>query len=308
MTQSHQKQIAATRQRGFTLVELLVVIAIIGVLVALLLPAIQAAREAARRAQCANNLKQIGLALHNHHDSQGAFPVGGDSASELGWITYTLPFFEAGVVKELIDFEPGDFLDPDKNGPQFNRIDVLLCPSQEQERSNLGIPPSGNTDQINGVAPFTTHYVGIMGPKGLKPSGAESYELVSGSGENHGGHATQGILLRDRQINFKHITDGSSNTFLVGEISWTGWTRFRGWGRGSTLNASADASTKNLYNGINAAHPIDFNDAGFGSDHPGGTHFLYADASVHFVNEGIDFATLLAAASRNGGETLGEIP
>src|SRR5690606_13430421 len=131
--------------RGFTLVELLVVIAIIGVLVALLLPAIQAAREAARRTQCLNNCRQLGVAFHNHHSARGEFPTGGNSVSQLAWTVYVLPYVEQSNVQNIMDLGKGGYLDDDKHVPQLNRVDLFLCPSQpEHEQSNLG------TDLIDG--------------------------------------------------------------------------------------------------------------------------------------------------------------
>jgi prepilin-type processing-associated H-X9-DG protein len=288
-------------------VELLVVIAIIGILIALLLPAVQAAREAARRSQCLNNERQIGLALQNHHAARKAFPAGGISNAELAWTAYSLPYFEEGVIEKTINFQTGDYLSADKNGPQLNRVAVFLCPSQsDNERSNLGVPPSGNTDQINGQAPYTNHYVGIMGPKGNNPYTGVAYLVKTGTGENHGGHAQQGVMLKDKPIKVKDITDGSSKTFVVGELSWTGYASYRGWGRGPSItssgNKSSEANIKNFVQPINSGSAPNFNDGAFGSVHAGGAHFLFADGSARFISDTTSLAVLLSAASRNSSE------
>jgi prepilin-type N-terminal cleavage/methylation domain-containing protein len=291
---------------GFTLIELLVVIAIIGILIALLLPAVNAAREAARRTHCANNLRQIGLAFHNHHSARRQFPLGGSSPAELAWTAFALPYFEEGVVEKDINFGTGSYLDADKNGPQLNRVSVYLCPSQtDNERSNLGVPSSGNTDQVNGVAPYTNHYQGIMGPKGTNSYTGAAYTVKTGSGENHGGHALQGVLLKDKPIRVKDIVDGTSKTLAVGEQSVSGF-RYRGWGRGPSIttmgNKSAETNIKNVFQAINSAQATEYNDGSFGSMHVGGAYFLLADGSVHFLSDNIDFGNFLGAASRDGGE------
>lgn len=303
LTWSPHRETRRRGRRAFTLVELLVVIAIIGVLVGLLLPAVQAAREAARRTHCSNNLRQIGLALQSYHAAFGELPAGGDSESQLAWTAYTLPYFEQLNVHELIDFKPGSYLSVNKNTPQLVRVPVFLCPDQPRVRSNL-VELGVTADLVNGVPPYTNHYIGVMGPKGYnRYANNKLYNFTIGSKEQHGGHAVQGMLLRDEHISFKDVTDGTSNTFAVGEISWTGYESYRGWGRGSSLaNASAEPATKNFVQEINFGQPAFFNDGAYGSEHPSGTHFLYADASVHFVSQDAELKVLMAAASRNGEE------
>jgi prepilin-type N-terminal cleavage/methylation domain-containing protein len=297
------------QKRGFTLVELLVVIAIIGVLVALLLPAVQAAREAARRTQCINNMRQIAIALQNHHDSKRAFPMGGDTESDLAWTTYTLPYFEEGVISDLINFEAGNYQDSDKNGPQFNRIAVFLCPSlPDNERSNL---PTGTsaTDAVNGVSPYTIHYTGVMGPIGTKTGTSVNYLYRNGGtgsdmNGSYGPVATQGLLTVDKAVKLKEVTDGTSKTALLGEVAWLGNSRFRGWGRGPTNSdiRPAVANSKNVRQSLNSGNAAYFNDGAFGSMHAGGAHFAFADASVRFLTDEMDFGILLAAMSRDGDE------
>ncbi len=281
-------------------------IAIIGILIALLLPAVQAAREAARRLQCGNNLRQVGLALHNYIASHKCFPPGGMSENELSWLVMILPYIEQNTLYEQFDFNEGDYKGPNKNEIALNRVAAFLCPSSNQERSNLGTDISGVPEQIDGVDPYTTHYIGVMGPKGINPVTGEEYNN-DGYG-NHGGHATQGVLLKDRCVCLSKIIDGTSNTFAVGEISWNKYTRFRTWVRGSTIDGSAMGSCKNVAVPINLG--IDsyltggtyFNDGAFGSQHPGGAHFGMCDGAVKFVSGNVDFGVFLSTASRDGAE------
>ena len=147
-----------SQYRGFTLVELLVVIAIIGVLVALLLPAVQAAREAARRSQCQNNLKQLGLALHNHHDTYKKFPTFSAGNPNISWVVYLLPFMEQNNVYELFPRDASGKLQVTTTSDvrATNRIDPLLCPSGVVQFSTY----SGEGGR------YTTHNNGVLGPKG----------------------------------------------------------------------------------------------------------------------------------------------
>lgn len=288
---------------GFTLIELLVVISIIGILIALLLPAVQAAREAARRTQCTNNMRQLGLGLLNHESQRAAFPVGVSGTTQLAWTVYVLPYIEQSSLFNQFDMGLGDYTIPGKNTPNMNRVDLFLCPSGNVEKSNLG----NEQDVIAGQKPYTTHYYGNLGPKGTNEYTGKTYEDVNVS-EQHGGYALQGTLVKDRPVRIAAIKDGTSNTLLLGEGSRTGGMRFRGWARGATLGTAAErvasGSAKNIAQAINQGDPAKFNDGFYGSNHPGGALFLFCDGHVQMLSESSDLKLLKALASRNGLEAI----
>jgi prepilin-type N-terminal cleavage/methylation domain-containing protein/prepilin-type processing-associated H-X9-DG protein len=299
---------ARDRQRGFTLVELLVVIAIIGILIALLLPAVQAAREAARRSQCTNQMKQLAVSLHNYHDTFLAFPCGTRSyGNQLSWSVAILPYIEQKPLYDKFDQRIANY------GSFFvyalNRIDTFLCPSGKVDRTpneTAVNPTTGATEQC-----FTIHYYGVLGPKGPIPDFSTTpnptppnYRVANITG--HGDFALQGILTRDTYKKMRDVTDGTSNTFLLGEISWNDANCYRSWVRGGSGNASPSA--KNVYNSINLPtgkynNADNFNDVSFGSQHPGGCMFAMADGSVMFVQQSINMDVYKATASCDGGET-----
>ncbi len=292
-------------KRAFTLVELLVVIAIIGILIALLLPAVQAAREAARRSQCTNNLKQLALALHNYHDTYQCFPPGGwSSRNQLGWTVHILPYIEQQPLYDQFNQSAGTGYGAN-NGPTVNRVDAFLCPSG---RKIYGSETVG-TQQT-----YATHYYGVMGPQGINPVTSAVYggpnDNVSAGSNHHGGFANQGILYANSWIRMAEILDGTSNTFIVGEISWEDANCYRAWHRGvssytSSTGQGASGTAKNIEYGINLIRyngSNNFNDVSMGSMHPGGTHFGIADGSVRFISETVDMTLYLSAASRNGKE------
>jgi len=299
---------------AFTLVELLVVIAIIGILVALLLPAVQSAREAARRTHCRNNLKQIGLALHLYHDSHRRLPAGAYSShtsptNQLTWLVMILPRIEQKALYDEFDF---DAIGYGANLPLSEyRVETFLCPSARLEYSSLRIRDPGNLEENC----YTTHYRGVMGPKGDNPAGG-TYEVSMDPSSLHGGFALQGILGRDFQVRFADIEDGLSQTFAAGELSWDESMAYRAWSRGighlSDPNGSGDfvaACCMNVEFAIRDPDTIyewvgGFNDTSFGSEHPQGTHFLRCDGSVDFVDQNIDMAVYKGLASRDGGELV----
>jgi len=292
--------------RGFTLIELLVVVGIIGVLVALLLPAVQAAREAARRTQCQNNLKQIGLAIQNYHDVHNRFPTGyisrfDSSGNDLGpgwgWATAILPELEQSALFDKIHFDK-NIEDPVNLAVRTTPVATLLCPSDSTQPlwTAKRYDTAGNTLQtICDVA--SSNYVGVFGT--TEPG-------VDGDG----------CFSRDLDLRFADLVDGASHTLLVGERSanlgpatWVGvvtpanlfppvgspFPPVLNNASGMTLGHTGDG------NGPNAAFSY-VNQ--FWSRHPGGSHFLFADGHLSFVSSSVDYALYLAATTRAGNEVV----
>src|SRR5262249_13550416 len=198
---------------GFTLIELLVVVAIIGVLIALLLPAVQRVRDAANRMSCLNNLRQIGLGLHHYHSDHGSFPPGGTTTGGQGLAFHVLVlrYIEQPNLYEKFDLSQAYGSATNKPLGLY-RLPIYLFPSAVNLRSEAGF------EVVNGEAPWTHHYYGNMGPK---IANSHQYEVVYTSGFNQGGVALQGVLGRDTKVRIAEITDGTSTTFLVGETSFT---------------------------------------------------------------------------------------
>lgn len=288
---------------GFTLVEMLVVVSIIALLIALLLPAVQMAREAARSCQCANNLKQLGLAMHAYHDTHGQFPFPGMKSNCLGWTGAILPYLEQSAIYERINWgycSAAAF--PTANmSLTTNRIGVYLCPSSVTMRGPI-CPP----DLLD--KGYTVHYYGIQGPFGTNAATGAAYQCKNLT-EFHGGECVQGVLW-EQSSSMADIVDGSSNTYLLGELSWSEMSKYRTWLR-AQLPASYGYATglyylsKYIKYPINSKNETNWNAIAMGSQHPGGAYFLMGDASGRFVSELIDWNVYLATASRNGMEPLG---
>lgn len=278
---------------GFTLIELLVVIAVIAVLVALLLPAVQQAREAARRSQCKSHLKQIALALHNYHDTFNILPSGQyycrpgtDCASRpnftqgWGWSASLLAFVDQAPIFNRINFSLG-MGDPSHSSLVATPLALFHCPS-DPTRQNV-IAPSGYTTRSERIA--TTNYCGNAGSFGA------SFEApFLAKDENW----TNGVFGRDSARRFSDVTDGVSNTFLVGEVIHFNFpwdpTLYGHWDppSGTACCTLALARQGNWKPNPKPTSPQVEQRDSFSSHHVGGVHFAMCDGSVRFVSENID--------------------
>lgn len=247
-----------TSRKGFTLIELLVVIAIIAVLIALLLPAVQQAREAARRVQCKNNLKQIGLALHNYHDAHGMFPPNG-ATSQYSYSPQAqlLPFIEQANLQRLIDFNqpliigsggPGSILNPAIAAAARTVVPVFLCPSDGGEVLYVDTAKSPNETFAGG------NYMGNAG------SGTGWNCYLSRPPSQPSWNGNDGLFWNGSSVRIRHITDGTTNTIAFGEALFglkNGSTplvdhRRQTAGGGGGAPGSKDAETLDA---AGAAHP-----------------------------------------------------
>jgi prepilin-type N-terminal cleavage/methylation domain-containing protein/prepilin-type processing-associated H-X9-DG protein len=312
-------------RRGFTLIELLVVIAIIAILIGLLLPAVQKVREAAARMSCSNNLKQIGLACHNYHDANGKLPSAYTALNGLSWHVNILPYIEQDNLYKRFDLTTDNpaHTAANRNNPNgLVKIATYQCPSSPLKEQAFGAPnnTNGNSDLIppgsGGQPAAIPHYYGVNGPRGNNPAGAP-YPV--GTARHEGvPAATSGVFQRDGSITLPGISDGTSNTLMVAEMSWVSpryGTRYRSWVRGGEEYRGVVAgrpsfvvSGRNVTNPINSIFTanliVPYNDIPFGSMHSGGMNGCYGDGSVRFLRQSLDMAAYRALASRNGGEVL----
>jgi prepilin-type N-terminal cleavage/methylation domain-containing protein/prepilin-type processing-associated H-X9-DG protein len=306
-------------RRAFTLVELLVVIAIIGILIALLLPAINAAREAGRRAQCGNNLKQIGLGIIAYHESYGVIPpdtayndpindpvnprANPQAETGVSWIVRIFPFTEEKALDK--QFEPAmtgyfgnnaGLMDPRCRGALKTQVKTLHCPS---DPSSL-ITSTGQFE-LTGIEVALGNYKGCIGD-----------DQIGGTTSVHQGsmpdcHRTRncnGLFWRHEYlnpINFKKVTDGLSRTFMVGEdVAGQNWHSCPFYGNdvydtcGAPLNYFPNPSTPDEW----------WNVMTFRSMHPTGANFCMCDGSVRFVQETIDYPTYRGLSTKSGGENV----
>lgn len=311
------------QRRGFTLVELLVVIAIIGVLVALLLPAVQAAREAARRMQCTNKLKQIGLALHNHHDTYSKFPAGvrnistkpfSDSTwcntgsnpqAREPWSVVILPFLEQNNL--YTQFEINSPFTASNNVPGSTVNNNLF----KLNNSAYQCPSDPNAKSSN-------NYTSYFGVQGGGPDALKSCAAASGNRLFY----INGILHFNSLTTFGDVLDGTTNTFIVGEtkycLSPTGRSDgiHTGWASGSKTDSNGSpyvlAAARDQINSVKLhggnSDTLNVMTKLFGSFHTGGCHFAMADGSVQFINENINIDTYRTLSTMADGLPVGGIP
>ena len=288
---------------GFTLVELLVVIAIIGILVALLLPAVQSAREAARRVQCSNQVRQLALAIHNFENHTGAFPSSSTgSPGRFSFLAQILPHMEQTNVYDHIDLDQAWYAPVNLERLKQIPIENFKCPSWIKTQM-IAVDNSNIVED----SLLATHYFAVMGPKIECPSRPRHIYQVGPSPDGGdcrgGGYSFDGIMYIRSETTAATIRDGLSNTLLIGELAWSEQPT-RWWPVGNSNGHGWSYGGRNVMHGINS---LDIfvaknNDQSFGSVHPGGCHFALADASVHFVSESIDLEIYKQLASRDGGE------
>jgi prepilin-type N-terminal cleavage/methylation domain-containing protein/prepilin-type processing-associated H-X9-DG protein len=303
---------------GFTLIELLVVIAIIAVLIGLLLPAIQKVREAANRSTCQNNLKQLGLALHNFHDAYKVFPASGWTMAGsgnphgryVGWRALSLPYIEQENLQDLYDFSV-HWWEGRNLAAAVYQVKVYQCPSVPQRLEVTAAPAKPPRPALTFPGPLApTDYEAIMG---VQPSvNPTLYALADTS---------RSVMFRNSAVRITDVTDGTSSTIVLAEcaarpLTYRGRTprpdllndQGQGWidseGPFSLDGSNADGSvqgqgpllTPRALNATNANEPYSF--------HPGGANFLFADGHVQFIPESVRLEVFAALCTHTAGEVV----
>lgn len=317
------------RQRGFTLIELLVVIAIIAVLIALLLPAVQQAREAARRSQCKNNLKQLGVALHNYHDTHNILPVDGNAVgfgagTKASPLVGLLPFMDQGPMFNGINFSSATAnwqaaLQDANPMPYWQTVvPAYTCPSDTSARIS-------GANGVNGWA--NASYGCNIGAQNLCGQSCQPY--APGGGWPNGFFGTGNACFSDSMdpsqlsgvfsryawaARLRDVTDGLSNTIFMGEVrpecsdhARHGWANVNSLWFATTapLNYPTCPGDPNFGTGCNA--DANWNTSqGFKSRHVGGAHLLLGDGAVRFVTQNVNYATYQRLGDRRDNQTVGD--
>jgi prepilin-type N-terminal cleavage/methylation domain-containing protein/prepilin-type processing-associated H-X9-DG protein len=304
---------------GFTLVELLVVIAIIGILIGMLLPAVQTVRESARRTQCANNIRQIGLAVLNYESSNTHFPPGWRSDSGWGWMSHALPFIDQGNLYEEMNFEVS-LLDPTYTQTIRTKVGGQFCPSStnDEESHTLALNPSGSSVEI-----ARTHYVGCIGSSVRIQNMDDGQTCPSMTLLDSEGYI-DGMFYKDSKTPLRDVRDGASNTIMIGERSaelfdsqWpgiiegsshTGW-RIVGW-TGEPPNNPQRTEPLIFVNDDGTEEELEIHFHGFAqfnSMHMGDvTNFCFVDGSVRPIRNDINPFVFKAMGTVHGGDDANE--
>ena len=338
------KFLPSRKIRGFTLVELLVVIAIIGILIGMLLPAVQQVREAARRIECANKMRQLALACHNYHSAHDHFPPGISTDTDLDysttgslrtsvdaafrgppWSVLILPFIEQNNAFDNLDLQQ-QFSRPNRAGlatseanyiPGRIPLDTFQCPSIDGELAG----PTTNGDMAfpEGAAPSAgapdgalgshSHYLGVTG--GGELGVHDQVQHTGRSSRVFYGNGIFGVGSRTRVTN---VTDGSSNTFLIGESNLQSWdmtwsSSFKSGRLAVPYTVAGCNIPTNTFDrdiiqdpALNPGqHTYNYVSRSFGGNHPGGTNFCNGDGSTHFINDNVDLNNYYNLGIRNDG-------
>jgi prepilin-type N-terminal cleavage/methylation domain-containing protein/prepilin-type processing-associated H-X9-DG protein len=291
-------------RKAFTLIELLVVIAIISILIGLLLPAVQKVRESANRMKCQNNLKQMGLACHQYHDTHRSFPPGylatvpyPDTTPGWGWAAFLLPYIEQENLYRQIDFRR-----PVEQSLAIQiPLSIFLCPSDPAPPSDFPVT-DGTMTQLCTAAPSS--YAATVGQ--------DASEVDAPTGD--------GVFYRNSKTRIADITDGTSQTVLLGDRAWS---QTNGIWAGAPNGAICRPGTANVWpnatgpaqslilahnNWINITTDADGGLDDFSSNHPGGVNLLFADGSVHFLKsitaDGAERRAFWALGTRAGGDSI----